>query len=175
MTFFYSFPSELVRLALQDNSVCLEYPRDRLFSSVLIFYFASSCLFVLASFAFRGQGVQLLVIHLDIVVFVVLQLLLLQKGLQWAQCFLGMAESTFAMTDTVRRDSIRRRSQESFARHDSSSRYENSALRRDGSGSSGSSGSSAGVRKRTDDSEPHSIDIDMSKLNSAIQKGTLFG
>ena len=171
MTFFYSFPSELVRLALQDNSVCLEYPRDRLFSSVLIFYFASSCLFVLASFAFRGQGVQLLVIHLDIVVFVVLQLLLLQKGLQWAQCFLGMAESTFAMTDTVRRDSIRRRSQESFARHDSS-RYENSALRRDGG--SGSSGS-AGVRKRTDDSEPHSIDIDMSKLNSAIQKGTLFG
>jgi len=169
MTFFYSFPSELVRLALQDNSVCLEYPRDRLFSSVLIFYFASSCLFVLASFAFRGQGVQLLVIHLDIVVFVVLQLLLLQKGLQWAQCFLGMAESTFAMTDTVRRDSIRRRSQESFARHDSS-RYENSALRRDGG-----SGSSAGVRKRTDDSEPHSIDIDMSKLNSAIQKGTLFG
>ena len=80
MSFFYSFPSELVRLALQDNSICLQYPRDRLFSSVLIFYFASTCLLVLATFAFRGQGVQLLVVHFDILVFVFLQLMLLQKG-----------------------------------------------------------------------------------------------
>lgn len=170
MSFFYSFPSELVRLALQDNSICLQYPRDRLFSSVLIFYFASTCLFVLATFAFRGQSVQLLVIHFDILVFVILQLLLLQKGLQWAQCFLSMAESTFAMTDTIRRDSMRRRSQESFARQETNSRrvYENSQLRREAPQTNT-------VRKRNDDSEPHSIDIDMTKLNSAIQKGTLFG
>ena len=170
MSFFYSFPSELVRLALQDNSICLQYPRDRLFSSVLIFYFASTCLLILATFAFRGQSVQLLVVHFDILVFVFLQLMLLQKGLQWAQCFIAMAESTFAMTDTVRRDSIRRRSNEAFARQENTSRraYENSQLRRE-------TNSSSTVRKRNDDSEPHSIDIDMSKLNSALQNGTLFG
>lgn len=170
MSFFYSFPSELVRLALQNNSILLEYPRDRLYSSVLIYYFASTCLLVLATFAFRSQSVQLLVIHFDILVFVVLQLLLLQKGLQWAQCFLSMAESTFAMTDTIRRDSIRRRSNEAFAGQENNSRrvYENSRLRRE-------SQQKSTVRKRNDDSEPHSIDIDMSKLNSALQNGTLFG
>ena len=170
MSFFYSFPSELVRLALQDNSICLQYPRDRLFSSVLIFYFASTCLLILATFAFRGQSVQLLVVHFDILVFVFLQLMLLQKGLQWAQCFIAMAESTFAMTDTVRRESIRRRSNEAFARQENTSRraYENSQLRRE-------TNSSSKVRKRNDESEPHSIDIDMSKLNSALQNGTLFG
>ena len=172
MSFFYSFPSELVRLALQDNSICLQYPRDRLFSSVLIFYFASTCLLVLATFAFRGQGVQLLVVHFDILVFVFLQLMLLQKGLQWAQCFLGMAESTFAMTDTIRRDSMRRRSNEAFARQESNSRriYENSQLRRDNTPKQVLT-----ERKRTDDSQPHSIDIDMNKLNSALQNGNLFG
>lgn len=171
MSFFYSFPSELVRLALQDNSICLQYPRDRLFSSVLIFYFASTCLLVLATFAFRGQGVQLLVVHFDILVFVFLQLMLLQKGLQWAQCFLGMAESTFAMTDTIRRDSMRRRSNEAFARQESNSRrlYENSQLRRE------TPKQVLTERKRTDDSQPHSIDIDMNKLNSALQNGNLFG
>lgn len=172
MTFFYSFPSELVRLALQDNSICLQYPRDRLFSSVLIFYFASTCLLLLATFAFRGQSVQLLVIHFDIFVFVLLQLLLLQKGLQWAQCFLSMAESTFAMTDTIRRDSMRRRSNEAFARQEASiSRkpYEHSQLRRD------TQKPQSTIRKRSDDSEPQSIDIDMNKLNSALQNGTLFG
>lgn len=169
MSFFYSFPSELVRLALQDNSICLQYPRDRLFSSVLIFYFASTCLLILATFAFRGQSVQLLVIHFDILVFVFLQLMLLQKGLQWAQCFIGMAESTFAMTDTIRRDSMRRRSNEAFARQENSNRraYENSQLRREAAPST--------VRKRNEESEPHSINIDMSKLNSALQNGTLFG
>lgn len=169
MSFFYSFPSELVRLALQDNSICMEYPRDRFYSSVLIFYFASTCLFILATVAFRGQAVQLLVIHLDILVFVVLQLALLQKGLQWAQCFLGMAESTFAMTDTVRRDSIRRRSEESYSRQKESlsraqperRQYENSVLRREN-------------RKKSSE-EPHSIDIDMTKLNSALENGSLFG
>ena len=170
MSFFYSFPSELIRLALQNNSILLEYPRDRLYSSVLIYYFASTCLFVLATFAFRSQSVQLLVIHFDVLVFVVLQLLLLQKGLQWAQCFLSMAESTFAMTDTIRRDSIRRRSNEAYVRQENNNRrvYENSQLRRE-------SQQKTTVRKRNDDSEPHSIDIDMSKLNSALQNGTLFG
>ena len=96
--------------------------------------------------------------------------MLLQKGLQWAQCFIAMAESTFAMTDTVRRESIRRRSNEAFARQENTSRraYENSQLRRE-------TNSSSKVRKRNDESEPHSIDIDMSKLNSALQNGTLFG
>ena len=169
MSFFYSFPSELIRLALQDNSVCLQYPRDRFFSSVLIFYFAATCLLLLATFAFRGDSVQILVLHFDILVFVVLQLLLIQKGLQWAQCFLSMAEATFAMTDTIRRDSIRRRSNESFARQESSSRraYEHSQLRKESTRLT--------ERKRTEESQPHSIDIDMNKLNSALQNGTLFG
>ena len=169
MSFFYSFPSELIRLALQDNSITLQYPRDRFFSSVLIFYFASTCLLVLATFAFRGQSIQLLVIHFDILVFVVLQLLLLQKGLQWAQCFLSVAESTFAMTDTIRRDSMRRRTNESFARQEANTRrlYENSQLRKETQ--------TLTERKRGEDSQPHSINIDMNKLNSALQNGNLFG
>tara|TARA_Y100000817_G_scaffold302664_1_gene283810 strand:- start:1141 stop:1632 length:492 start_codon:yes stop_codon:yes gene_type:complete len=163
MSFFYSFPSELVRFTLQDNSICLEYPRDRLYSTVLIFYFASTCLFLLASLAFRSYGLQLFVIHADLLVFVVLQMLLIQKGMQWAQCFLAMAESTFAMTDTIRRDSIRRRSQtQAQARPPRRTNYENSALRRE------SAPDAAGE-------EPHSIDIDMSKLNSALKNGSLFG
>lgn len=173
MSFFYAFPSELIRLALQDNSICLEYPRDRLYSSVLIFYFASSCLFFLATFAFHGPAVQLLVIHFDILVFVLLQLTLLQKGLQWAQCFLSMAESTFAMTDTIRRDSIRRRSNEAFARQETimnRRQYEHSQLRKEPQLNANTT-----MRKRGDDSEPHSIDIDMNKLNSALQNGSLFG
>lgn len=173
MSFFYSFPSELVRLALQDNSICLQYPRDRLLTSVLIFYFATTCLIVLATFAFRGQNVQLLVVHFDILVFVFLQLVLLQKGLQWAQVYLAVAESTFAMTDTVRRDSMRRRTNEAFARQENNNArriYENSQLRRESTPKQFLT-----ERKRTDDSQPHSIDIDINKLNSALQNGSLFG
>ena len=171
MSFFYAFPSELIRLALQDNSICLEYPRDRLYSSILIFYFASTCLFFLATFAFHGSTVQLLVIHFDILVFLLLQLVLLQKGLQWAQCFISIAESTFAMTDTIRRDSMRRRSNEAFARQETISnrrQYEHSQLRKEPH-------QNTTIRKRNDDSEPHSIDIDINKLNSALQNGSLFG
>ena len=82
-----------------------------------------------------------------------------------------MAESTFAMTDTIRRDSMRRRSNEAFARQESNSRrlYENSQLRRE------TPKQVLTERKRTDDSQPHSIDIDMNKLNSALQNGNLFG
>lgn len=168
MSFFYQFPSELIRLALRDNSVVLEYPRDRLYSTVLIFYFASTCLFVLASVALHSQGVQLIVIHIDIVVFVFLQALLLQKGLAWAQCFLAMAESTFAMTDTVRRDRRdRRESMRETVRETRqqprSKPYENSVLRRNVEATAAAS------------DEPHSIDIDMSKLNSALKNGSLFG
>ena len=172
MSFFHSFPSELVRLALQDNSICLQYPRDRFFSSVLIYYFASTCLLVLSTFAFRGKSIPLLVIHFDIIVFVILQLMLLQKGLQWAQCFLSVAEATFATTDTIRRDSMRRRTNESFARQETVNRrqYENSQLRQARRETQQST-----VRKRNDESEPHSIDVDMSKLNSALRNGTLFG
>ena len=159
MSFFYQFPSELIRLALRDNSVVLEYPRERLYSTALIFYFASTCLFILASLALHSQAVQLIVIHMDIVVFVFLQALLLQKGLVWAQCFLAMAESTFAMTDTVRRD--RRDRRENMRQTRTKASYENSALRREP------------PTQRTE--EPHSIDIDMTKLNSALQNGSLFG
>jgi hypothetical protein len=160
MSFFYQFPSELIRLALRDNSVALEYPRERLYSTVLIFYFASTCLFILASVALRSQGVQLIVIHMDIIVFVFLQALLLQKGLVWAQCFLAMAESTFAMTDTVRRD---RRDRREIMRQTKNKPYENSALRRN----------TEPQTQRTE--EPHSIDIDMTKLNTALKNGSLFG
>jgi hypothetical protein len=165
MSFFYAFPSELIRLALRDNSISLEYPRERLYSTVLIFYFASTCLFILASLALRSQGVQLVVIHMDIVVFVFLQAVLLQKGLVWAQCFLAVAESTFAMTDTVRRDGFRRREQ---ARNKP---YENSVLRRK---VEPSQAAQRAPPPRAQD-EPHSIDIDMSKLNSALKNGSLFG
>ena len=76
MSFFYSFPSELVRLALRDNNVILEYPRERLYSTILIFYFSSTCLFVLATFAFHGYGVQLFVLHMDLLVFVFFEIFL---------------------------------------------------------------------------------------------------
>ena len=166
MSFFYAFPSKLIRLALRDNSIALEYPRERLYSTVLIFYFASTCLFILASLALHSQGVQLVVIHVDIVVFVFLQALLLQKGLVWAQCFLAVAESTFAMTDTVRRDGFRRREQSR------NKPYENSVLRRNVEPTPAQRTPAAPPRA---EDEPHSIDIDMSKLNSALKNGTLFG
>lgn len=157
MSFFYSFPSELVRLTLRDNSITLEYPRDRLYSTILTFYFATTCLFILAAFAFKGYGVQLFVVHVDILVFLFLQVLLLQKGLSWAQCVLALAESQFAMTDTVRRDSMRRREATR------TSNYENSALRRE-----------RPKAATTNTEEPHSININMTKLNSALKNGSLF-
>ena len=165
MSFFYRFPSELIRLALRDNSIALEYPRDRLYSTVLIFYFASTCLFLLASLALRSQGIQLFVIHMDLMVFVFLQALLLQKGLVWAQCFLAVAESTFAMTDTVRRDRRDRRNsmREQARQPPRNNPYENSVLRRN-----------VETPAKASD-EPHSIDIDMTKLNSALKNGSLFG
>ena len=158
MSFFYSFPSELVRLTLRDNSITLEYPRDRLYSTILTFYFATTCLFILASFAFKGYGVQLFVVHVDILVFLFLQVLLLQKGLSWAQCVLALAESQFAMTDTVRRDSMRRREATR------TSNYENSALRRE----------RPKPPPAANSDEPHSININMTKLNTALKNGSLF-
>jgi len=158
MSFFYAFPSELVRLTLRDNSVTLEYPRDRLYSTLLTFYFASTCLFILASFALHSHGVQLFVIHMDILVFLFFQILLLQKGLPWAQCVLALAESQFAMTDTVRRDSMRRRE----ARR--ATNYENSVLRKP----------AAPKPVHEDNEEPHSLDINMTRLNSALKNGSLF-
>ena len=168
MSFFYSFPSELVRLALRDNSIVLEYPRERLYSTVLIFYFASTCLFILASFAFRGYGVQLFVIHADILVFVFFQSFLLSKGLPWAQCFLAMSESTFVLTDTVRRDSIRSRNQRQPQQQSNTlprrNNYQNSVLKRE----------TQQPKKSGGGEEPHSLDIDMKRLQGAIESGSLF-
>ena len=167
MSFFYSFPSELVRLALRDNAITLEYPRERLYSTILIFYFSSTCLFVLASFAFHSYGVQLFVIHADILVFVFFQVFLLTKGLPWAQCTLAMAESTFVLTDTVRRDSIRKRNQD--VPQPRRNNYQNSVLRR-----------AAAVPEHSEkkagstDGEPQSINIDIDRLNSALKNGSLF-
>ena len=168
MSFFYSFPSELVRLALRDNSITLEYPRERLYSTILIFYFSSTCLFVLATFAFHGYGVQLLVIHVDLLVFVLFQLYLLNKGLPWAQCILAMAESTFVLTDTVRRDSIRKRNQDTGTQQPRRNNYQNSVLRRPAAEHSETN------RVASSDGEPQSINIDMNRLNSALKNGSLF-
>ena len=167
MSFFYSFPSELVRLALRDNAIVLEYPRERLYSTILIFYFASTCLFILASFAFRGYGVQLFVVHADILVFVFFQSFLLSKGLAWAQCFLAVSESVFVLTDTVRRDSIRSRNQRQPQQQSHAlprrNNYQHSALRKE-----------TEQLKNSGGDEPHSIDIDMKRLQGAIESGSLF-
>ena len=168
MSFFYSFPSELVRLALRDNNVILEYPRERLYSTILIFYFSSTCLFVLATFAFHGYGVQLFVLHMDLLVFVFFEIFLLSKGLPWSQCFLAMAESTFVLTDTVRRDSIRKRNQQPVPQPRRNN-YQNSVLRR-------SSPATEHLENSTESSdEPQSINFDMNRLNSALKNGSLFG
>ena len=170
MSFFYSFPSELVRLALRDNSITLEYPRERLYSTVLIFYFSTTCLFVLATFAFHGYGVQLFVLHVDMLVFVLFQLYLLNKGLPWAQCTLAMAESTFVLTDTVRRDAIRKRNQDT-AMQSRRNNYQNSVLRRPAVAEHSETNRAAANADR----EPQSINIDMNRLNSALKNGSLFG
>lgn len=161
MSFFYSFPSELVRLQLNNNSVLLEYPRDRFYSTILVFLFANTCLFVLAAFAFSGYGVQLFVLHVDLLLLLFVFLLLLQKGLEWAQTSLAAAESVFALTNTYRRDvRTRLRPQEELPQHHRPSSYEHSVLRK--------------KRQPPTDQTAHEIDIDMSKLNSALKNGNLF-
>ncbi len=177
-------------LFIQDRhgNIELNYPNDIFSFYCLVSIFVTTTLIILASVAFTGYNVQLVIIHFDIVIFLIVTIFILSIMRSWLVLFISVAEEIASIEVAVsknihlpekRRPRIRNHDSDNNERRNVASAYSNNVQKT----SYSKIHQSINKQKKNDpppmetsnsSDDMYTIEIDDKKLNNLFNRGTAF-
>tara|TARA_B100000902_G_scaffold397854_1_gene462843 strand:- start:317 stop:820 length:504 start_codon:yes stop_codon:yes gene_type:complete len=154
----------------RHGNIDLNFPNDIFLFYCLVSILVSTTLMVVAAAAFSGYNLQLIVLHFDIIIILILVLFILSVLRPWLVLLIGLTEQMASIEIAVAKH-IKLPEKRSTNRTNISNAYETQRQRQPAAPKSQKKEDPPETTKKDD---MYTIEIDDKKLNNLFNRGTAF-